>query len=412
MKEEKLLPRKRFKGYTNVWEVRKLESIYQKIRNAFVGIATPYYVKHGNFYLQSNNVKDGQINRITEVFINDEFYKKQKDKLLHTGDVVMVQSGHVGHTAVITDEFDGLAAHALIMFQGVHEKANSQFINFQFQTKNVKGKLNNITTGNTIKHILASEMANFELKITGIDEQNQISSFFCNIDNLISLQQRKLEKTKALKSAYFAEMFPAEGERVPKRRFAGFTEEWEEWKVSDIGNNYYGGGTPKTKVEDYWDGEIPWLQSSDLKEDLLFLNTIKNKITNAGLENSATKLIPANSIAIVTRVGVGKLSLVPHSYTTSQDFFSISNLNVDPIFGVYVLYKLLQKEKEIVQGTSIKGITKEDLLTKNILISNSLEEQIKIGELFKRLDDTIANLERKLKKLKAMKQAYLQEMFV
>src|SRR5574344_855918 len=97
MAENSTKPKIRFKGFTEDWKQSELGNIYQKIRNAFVGTATPYYVNDGHFYLESNNVKDGQINRNTEIFINDEFYKKQKDKWLQAGDLVMVQSGHVGH---------------------------------------------------------------------------------------------------------------------------------------------------------------------------------------------------------------------------------------------------------------------------------------------------------------------------
>ncbi len=71
-------PRIRFPGFTDAWEQRKLSDIYKDIGNAFVGTATPYYVEEGHFYLESNNIKDGQINHNTEVFINDEFYEKQK----------------------------------------------------------------------------------------------------------------------------------------------------------------------------------------------------------------------------------------------------------------------------------------------------------------------------------------------
>ena len=105
------VPEVRFPGFTDDWEQRKLEDIYGSIGNAYVGTATPYYVEQGHFYLESNNIKDGQINHNSEIFINDEFYEKQKDKWLHTGDMVMVQSGHVGHAAVIPEELDNTAAH-------------------------------------------------------------------------------------------------------------------------------------------------------------------------------------------------------------------------------------------------------------------------------------------------------------
>ena len=184
-------PEIRFKGFTDDWEQRKLSEIYASIGNAFVGTATPYYVEQGHFYLESNNIKDGQINHNSEVFINDEFYERQKDKWLHTGDMVMVQSGHVGHAAVIPEELDNSAAHALIMFREPKVKIEPYFLNYQYQTNKIKKKIEGITTGNTIKHILASDMQEFVVDLPDYDEQKQIGDYFRNLDNLITLHQRE-----------------------------------------------------------------------------------------------------------------------------------------------------------------------------------------------------------------------------
>ena len=173
------------------WEQRKLGEIYGSIGNAFVGTATPYYVEQGHFYLESNNVKDGQINHNSEIFINDEFYEKQKDKWLHSGDVVMVQSGHVGHAAVIPKELNNTAAHALIMFRNPKEEIEPYFLNYEYQTDKVKKKIENITTGNTIKHILASDMQEFVVDVPKYEEQKVIASYFSHLDHLITLHQRK-----------------------------------------------------------------------------------------------------------------------------------------------------------------------------------------------------------------------------
>ncbi|EKO3230478.1 restriction endonuclease subunit S [Listeria innocua] len=198
---------------------------------------------------------------------------------------------------------------------------------------------------------------------------------------------------------------------VPVIRFKGFSEAWEQRKVSDYAINTYGGGTPKTNVPEYWSGEIPWIQSSDLLISNLFNVIPKKYITELAVKSSATKFIPANSIAIVSRVGVGKLVFMPFEYTTSQDFLSLSNLQVDSNFGVYSIYMMLQKELKNIQGTSIKGITKTDLLEKHINKPSSREEQKKIGDFFKQLDDTIALHQRKLDALKLMKKGFLQQMF-
>ena len=185
------VPEIRFSGFTEDWEQRKLSSIYKNIRNAFVGTVTPYYVPDGHFYLESNNIKDGQINRNSEVFINDEFYYQQKDKWLRTGDMVMVQSGHVGHAAVIPENLDKSAAHALIMFTDQIEEIDPYFLNYQYQTTTAIKKISDITKGNTIKHILSSDMQNFVVDIPRVEEQARIAAFFRNLDNLITLHHRQ-----------------------------------------------------------------------------------------------------------------------------------------------------------------------------------------------------------------------------
>ena len=200
-------PKIRFSGFSNDWEQRKLGEIYGLIGNAFVGTATPYYVEQGHFYLESNNVKDGQINHNSEIFINDEFYDKQKDKWLHTGDMVMVQSGHVGHAAVIPEVMDNTAAHALIMFRNPKEKIEPYFLNFEYQTNKSKKKIENITIGNTIKHILASDMQEFEVDVPKYEEQEAIAGYFSNLDHLITLHQSKLEKLKMIKKSMLETMF-------------------------------------------------------------------------------------------------------------------------------------------------------------------------------------------------------------
>lgn len=200
-------PEIRFKGFTEKWEEKKLGDVFAKIRNAFVGTATPFYVNKGHFYLESNNIKDGFINRKTEVFINDYFYLKQKDKWLQTGDIVMVQSGHVGHSAVITEELNNSAAHALIMFSKPINPVHTIFINYQFTTLTSKNKIDTITTGNTIKHILSSDMKDFVIKLPTLDEQQKIGDYFENLDQLIQQAQLQLEKHKNIKQALLQKMF-------------------------------------------------------------------------------------------------------------------------------------------------------------------------------------------------------------
>lgn len=196
----------------------------------------------------------------------------------------------------------------------------------------------------------------------------------------------------------------------PILRFHEFNENWVLKSIEELAKEFFGGGTPKTTISEFWNGEIPWLQSSDLTNHKVYGVTSKKNINSSAIKNSATKIIPKDSIAIVTRVGVGKIALLEHPYSTSQDFLSLSGLNIDKWFGVYLLYNKLQKELKQVQGTSIKGITKSELLRKNVSIPE-INEQKKIGSFFKNLDDTISLHQQELEALKQTKQGFLQKMF-
>lgn len=196
----------------------------------------------------------------------------------------------------------------------------------------------------------------------------------------------------------------------PKIRFKGFTKDWEQRKLGEIATETYGGGTPKTSNEEFWKGDIPWIQSSDLIDECLFDVRPRKCISQEAVSKSATKLVPQNSIAIVTRVGVGKLAFMPFSYATSQDFLSLSGLKIDPEFTVYALYKMMQSVSNEVQGTSIKGVTKDELLAKKIIFP-SCNEQKKIGAYLHSLDNLITLHQRKCEQTKKLKKYMLQKMF-
>ena len=264
--------------------------------------------------------------------------------------------------------------------------------------------------GSTIKRLYNKDLLSAEVTVPGGREQKEIGQFFAKLDNLITLHQRKCETLQKLKKSMLQKMFPKNGSLYPEIRFAGFTDAWEQRKLGELSETTYGGGTPNTSNLEYWNGDIPWIQSSDIVEHQLYGTEPKKYITQTGLSKSATKLIPANSIAIVTRVGVGKLGVMPFSYTSSQDFLSLSNLNVDIDFGAYLIYKKIQSELNAVQGTSIKGVTKEELLKKKVLVP-SKEEQRQIGTYFRNLDNLITLHQRKFEKLTNVKKSMLEKMF-
>ena len=405
-------PEIRFKGYTDEWEQRKLSDIYDSIGNAFVGTATPYYAEQGHFYLESNNVKDGQINHNSEVFINDEFYEKQKDKWLHTGDMVMVQSGHVGHAAVIPEELDNTAAHALIMFRNPKEEIEPYFLNYEYQTDKAKKKIENITTGNTIKHILASDMQEFVVDVPKYEEQKVIADYFRNLDHLITLHQRKCDETKKLKKCMLQKMFPKEGEKVPEIRFSGFTGDWKQRKLGDVAE-IIGGGTPKTSINDYWDGEINWYAPAEIG-NLIYVSSSQRKITKLGLNKSSAKILPVGTVLFTSRAGIGKTAILACEGCTNQGFQSIVPRKgmLDSYF-IFVRTEELKRYAETVgAGSTFVEVSGKQMTDMELMLPITIEEQQKIGNYFAEIDSLITFHQQRCDELKNIKKFMLQNMFV
>ena len=257
----------------------------------------------------------------------------------------------------------------------------------------------------------ASDIAMIKVNVPNVQEQSDIGSLFRTLDNLITSYKDNLANYQSLKATMLSKMFPKAGQAVPEIRLDGFEGEWELLEINDLADDFQSGGTPKTNVQEYWDGDIPWIQSSDLETNCLFKIKVQKSISEKGLKNSSAKIIPKDSIAVVTRVGVGKLVVMRHEYATSQDFLSLSNLKSNIEFTAYLLYRLLQKEVTQLQGTSIKGITKVELLSKKVLIPSLLEQQA-IGTYFTNLDNLISAHQEKISQLETFKKKLLQDMFI
>ena len=394
-------PKIRFKGFTKDWEQRKLGDIYGSIGNAFVGTATPYYAEHGHFYLESNNVKDGQINHNAEIFINDEFYEKQKDKWLHTGDMVMVQSGHVGHAAVIPEELDNTAAHALIMFRNPKEEIEPYFLNYEYQTDKAKKQIENITTGNTIKHILASDMQEFVVDIPKYEEQKVIASYFCNLDNLITLHQRKCEQTKKLKKYMLQKMFPRNGAKVPEIRFDGFTYDWEQRKLNEVAEKICVGfvGTCEKFYTD--ESGIPMYRTGNLNGLSLNRDDLKY-VTNEFHQHNQKSQLKAGDILIARHGDSGKAV----NYENSEEANCLNIVIIRPDFKK-CNYKFLtncinspecQKHiKSLSAGSTQAVINTSEIEKLGVVIPANIDEQNRIARYFSTLDNLITLHQRQHK---------------
>lgn len=377
-------PKIRFKGFTEEWEQRKLGEV--------VSVCSGKDYKH----LDEGNIP---------VYGTGGYMLSVSEALSNDSDAIGIgRKGTIDKPYILKAPFWTVDT---LFYCIPHEKNDLSFVFSTFQ--NINWKAMDESTG--VPSLSKTAINCVDVIIPSFEEQEKIGCYFSNLDHLITLHQRKCDETKKLKKYMLQKMFPQNGMEVPEIRFEGFTGDWEQRKLGEIAGRTYGGGTPKTSIMEYWDGYIPWIQSSNLMEHELFNVDIQKHITDDGLKKSAAQLVPPNSVAVVSHVGVGKLAFMPFSYTTSQDFISLSELKADPVFTCYSVYKRLQNDLHIVQGSAIKGITKDDLLSKEIMLPSEAE-QIKISEYFRQLDHLVTLHQQKCDKLMKIKKYMLQNMFV
>ena len=389
-------PAIRFKGFSDAWEQRKLGDVVKEITRNDPESEAPIMM------ITANN---GFIEQSERYAFNNAGESLKKYILLKKGELAYNHGASklrpYGSCFALTTAENARIPFVYHCFSA--ENQNAEFMSIELNGAEIENQLRKIVSSGArmdgLLNISFDEYTSVSVLLPGTEEQDRIADFFRHLDNLITLHQRKCISFTGRAGRLIS--------TVNKKRI---TSSWEQRKVSDLAEKTYGGGTPTTSNEAYWNGDIPWIQSSDVVDGKLLGVEPRKWITQDGLNNSAAQRIPGNSIAIITRVGVGKLAFMPYSYATSQDFLSLSKLNAEPLFTVYACYKKLQSELNAVQGTSIKGITKDELLAKNIMGPRYAEQQ-QIGAFFKQLDNLITLHQRKCALLFSSFQALISMMF-
>ena len=252
-----------------------------------------------------------------------------------------------------------------------------------------------------------------------IINQQKIASYFQSLDSLIQSTSKKLVSLKQVKAASLQSMFPQEGETVPKVRFKGFEGKWDKVKLSTLGQTY-SGLTSKTK-EDFNCGDslyIPFLNVL-LNPQIDESNLQKVRIENNEKQNEIHKGDILFNTSSETPEEVGLCSVfmsdIKKVYLNSFCFgFRLFNNLVDPLYIVYLLRSQIGRKLMLIlaQGATRYNLSKKSFLNAHIIIPTSQQEQQKIASYFRNLDKQISLQTQRLEKLKQIKAACLDKMFV
>lgn len=373
--KKRLVPVRRFKEFENApaWEQRKLGEVVEITMGQ--SPSSKNYTENPNDHIlvQGNaDMKNG--------YVVPRVWTTQITKQAEKGDLILSVRAPVGDI--------GKTDYDVVLGRGVAAIKGNSFI-FQLLTKmKINGYWTRFSTGSTFESINSDNIKNAQISIPSLREQEKIGGLFNEFDSLIALHQRKLDKLKRVKSAYLTEMFPAEGEREPKRRFPGFTVAWEQRKLGEITKTH----SFKQYISEAFDhGKYMVIQQGE------------NPI--AGYANGD----PFENFKDVTLFGDHTLSL----FKPQEKFFVASDgikilspsLKMNGMFYYYLLEKYRPQSEGYKRHFTI-------MKKSTALFPIEIDEQIKISNFLEELDSLIALHQRKLDKLKKMKAAYLEEMFV
>lgn len=385
-------PSYRFEGYTEPWEEKKLSDGISKIGDGIHG--TPVYSEDGDYYfINGNNLVDGKI------FLFPETKKVQSNQLtvsdtsLKKNTILMSINGTIGSLAWYRDEKVMLGKSVAYL---TTEEFDRKFIYSILQTPNIVKHFNNNLTGTTIKNLGLKTIRDTVISLPSLPEQTAIGSFSQDIDQLISLQQRKLEVLKEQKKTYLKLLLPAKGQKKPALRFAGFEDEWKEVKLGEV-LDYEQPNQYIVKSTEYSNSfNTPVLTAG--QSFILGYTNEKDGIKKADLENPV----------IIFDDFTTASHLVDFDFKVKSSAMKILELKNDED-NIHLVYNILKNINYTPQGHERHWISKFSDL--NILIPNITEQQV-IGSFFQYLDKAIAKQEEKVNQLKESKQTLLRKMFI
>ena len=376
MTKKSSTPAIRFKGFTDTWEQRKVREVTDRYDNLRIPVAaslrvagtTPYYGANGIQDYVEGYTHDGEFILVAEDGAND--LKNYPVKCVK-GRIWVNNHAHV--------------------LQGKYACADNQFLAYAISQADIESLL----VGGGRAKLNAETLMDIELLLPSKDEQIQIGHYIARLDNLITLHQRKYDKLTNVKKSMLEKMFPKNGSNVPEIRFKGFTEAWEQRKAKDLCSISTGKSNTQDRVDD---GIYPFYVRSPI------------------VEHSNRYLFDEEAVLTVgDGVGTGKVfHYVNGKYDLHQRVYRMFDFSEEitaKYFYYYFSNHFYDRVMAMTAKTSVDSVRYEMIAEMDIALPK-VKEQMAISAYFDRLDHLITLHQRELEKLKNLKKACLEKMFV
>lgn len=397
---ERRVPRIRFKGFEEDWELRKLGEIgsVMMCRRIFKNQTSesgeiPFY-------------KIGTFGGVADAFITKALFEEYRLKypFPEKGDVLISASGSIGRTVEYTGE-EAYFQDSNIVWLKHDENVVNTFLRNVYEVIKWSG-----VEGSTIKRLYNDNILRTRIKIPTISEQEKIARFLDGFDLLLSLHQRKLEKLKILKKAMLEKMFPKNGAKVPEIRFSGFTEDWEQRKWLDTVDISKDMVDPRSGEYD----NLPHVAPGNIESFTGRLYDNVNLVKDENLISGKFRFGIGDIIYCKINPQLGKYVFSTFAGLTSADAYV---LNAKIGLNQKFLYAMLQTNDFFEYSVSVSrrsGMPKinRDELNSYVFWGTNENEQKQIGDALLTFDKVISLHQRKLEKLRQIKKSMIERMFV
>ena len=403
----KKAPKIRFPGFTDDWEQRKLGDISEIKTGPFGStLHADDYVSDGIPIITTEHFKTGTLpikkDGLPQVSEND--FNRLSAYILNEGDIVFSRVGSVDINALITPFQNNWLFSGRVLRVRPQGENSSQFLHTLLETESVRSDIRTRAVGQTMPSINTEILKITPLFLpTSIAEQERLGEYFHNLDHLITLHQRKLEKLKEYKKGMLKKMFPKSGEKVPEVRFPGFDGEWEERKLGDVA--IFINGRAYSQEELLSSGKYKVLR-------------VGNFYTNDSWYYSDMELGAKYYAEEGDLLYTWSATFGPHIWHGEKVIYHyhIWKVELTDALEKHFAMQLLENDKQSIlsdkNGSTMVHITKAGMENKKVMLPPNINEQIKIGKYFQNLDHLIALQQKKIESLKEFKKGCLQQMFV
>ncbi|HQD56334.1 MAG TPA: restriction endonuclease subunit S [Candidatus Competibacteraceae bacterium] len=369
------------------WDVLPLGSITSLLTNGFVGTATSAYVDDGEgvLYIQGFNVQENGFNFYGIKRVSRLFHLRNQKSCLQEGDLLTIQTGDIGVTAVVSQELVGANCHALIISRPIKSGSDPHYYSQYFNSERGRSAIKKIETGTTMKHLNCGDMRDLLLPLPPLPEQRAIAAALSDVDALLDGLDRLIAKKRNLKQAAMQQLLTGQ------TRLPGFSGVWEVKRLGELVSLYQ----PETiSAQQFNESGFPVYGANGVvgyyhkPNHTSWQITVTCRGSTCGTVNRTVEYCWITGNAMVLNCD--------HNQEVIKDF-------------LYYLM-LVQDLTGCITGTGQPQIVRPPLAEFKIYLPIDHNEQTAIAAILSDMDTEIAALEARRDKTRALKQGMMQEL--